>query len=237
MSCSSRLVLLSLLSSLLSTTAAFTTCSHGAFRSVPLYSSSNNDGGNSKVADLTKEASKYQEMAKKLRDELESSQGPSSTSSSSSSSVVQEQQPLEQVEGYSKWSCVVDERYRNANTPTYGYRLYADIGREDGTWMDPRWGASGNRIEFSLDVIFTNTLPIAEDAATITEAMVRDNLSGKSSATRVLSVASMARLRNGFDQMDCAPLGGYRIDAQTNGSGTARFYVRVNGTPERGEYG
>eukprot|EP00956_Cyclotella_meneghiniana_P008937 scaffold12269_cov41-Cyclotella_meneghiniana.AAC.3 len=29
-----------------------------------------------------------------------------------------------------------------------------DIGREPDTWMDPRWGASGHRIEFTLDVSF-----------------------------------------------------------------------------------
>ena len=34
------------------------------------------------------------------------------------------------------------------------YRQYNDIGREDGTWMDPKWGASGRRIEFTVDVCF-----------------------------------------------------------------------------------
>ena len=35
------------------------------------------------------------------------------------------------------------------------YKLTVDIGRESGTWMDPRWGASGRRIEFTVHWKFT----------------------------------------------------------------------------------
>ena len=48
-----------------------------------------------------------------------------------------------------------------------GYRLYIDIGREPGTWMDPRWGASSRRLEFTLDVSFLQRLhlPLDDDSA------------------------------------------------------------------------
>jgi hypothetical protein len=108
------------------------------------------------------------------------------------------------------------------------YRLYVDIGREDGTWMDPRWGASGRRIEFTLDVRFSDQ-PCNEQA--ILKAAVKDNLVGKSTGIYQLDSAPKARLRKGFDEMKCYG-GGYRIDSGT----TARFHIRVDGT-EEGEYG
>lgn len=127
------------------------------------------------------------------------------------------------------------------------YRLHIDIGREDGTWMDPKWGASGRRIEFSIDVSFL--LP-DEDGNTggnslapedIRSRMVKDNLSGKSTVVRIVRCPSgLARLRGGFDQMKCDG-GGYRIDlGNTKGnrysSSTARFFLDVEGTKD-GEYG
>merc|ERR1712232_122441 len=45
----------------------------------------------------------------------------------------------------------------DSSTVTW-YRLHVDIGRESGTWMDPRWGASGKRIEFTVDVGFGEEL-------------------------------------------------------------------------------
>lgn len=115
------------------------------------------------------------------------------------------------------------------------YRLYVDIGREDGTWMDPRWGASGRRIEFSLDVRFA--VPAGNNDALANkeerERMVKDNFGGTSSDVWVLSTASVARLRQGFDKMKCYG-GAYRIDRARNGGNTARFYIAVEGTPEDG---
>jgi len=61
------------------------------------------------------------------------------------------------------------------------YRLYVDIGREDGTWMDPRWGASGRRMELSLDVRFGSSLERASPE--IASRMVQDNFGGRSSPT------------------------------------------------------
>jgi hypothetical protein len=109
-----------------------------------------------------------------------------------------------------------------------GYRLALDIGREDGTWMDPRWGASGKRIEWTLDVVYADVAATAEQV----EKMVKDNFGGKSSSVSLLETAPAARLRNGFDQMKCEG-GAYRVDSGNNGQ-TCRFYINVEGTPERG---
>ena len=112
-----------------------------------------------------------------------------------------------------------------------GYRLYLDIGRDPGTWMDPRWGASGKRIELSLDVVL-----YADKVAstTIQAKMVKDNFAGKSTPVYQLESAQSARLRNGFDRMKCNG-GGYRIDMANDGQ-TARFFIEVEGK-EGAEYG
>jgi hypothetical protein len=104
------------------------------------------------------------------------------------------------------------------------YRLYIDIGREEGTWMDPRWAASGRRIEGTLDIVFSSLL--ASDD--ITMNMVRDNQQGASSSTFEVQTATKVRLKGGFGQMRVTT-GGYRLDASKNG-GTLRFYVSTEGT-------
>lgn len=118
------------------------------------------------------------------------------------------------------------------------YRLDIDIGRESGTWMDPRWGASGKRIEFTLDVRFAttdkNTVALAGEE--IKQLMVKDNFGGKSSQVYILHTAENARLRKGYDKMKCYG-GGYRIDTDAKNA-VARFYVRLEGTPaESSSYG
>ena len=114
-----------------------------------------------------------------------------------------------------------------------GYRLYIDIGREEGTWMDARWGASGKRIEFTLDIKL-RTDKLAEKKAE--DRMVKDNFGGKSSQIYSLDSAPKARLRQGFDEMKCRD-GAYRIDMAKNGVGTIRFYVQVEGTSQTSSYG
>jgi len=126
--------------------------------------------------------------------------------------------------------------------PSADYRLYIDIGREEGTWMDKRWGASGERIEFTLDVSFLvkdkddcnvdNSLADEQ----VTRCMVKDNLAGDSSPVRRFVTARSARLRQGFYKMPCRG-GGYRIDLvkNLNKSSTIRFYVDVEGTNDKGE--
>ena len=110
------------------------------------------------------------------------------------------------------------------------YRLYVDIGREPGTWMEPRWGASGRRIEFTLDVRFLQNQLASEEAAA---KMVQDNKGGKKSPSFVLQTAPLARLRQGFDEMKCFD-GAYRLDKSNKPgqSDTLRFYVMTKGTPE-----
>ena len=105
-----------------------------------------------------------------------------------------------------------------------GYRLYVDIGREDGTWMDPRWGASGNRIEFTLDVNFDNYTPAPPEVA---NKIVKDNFGGMSSKIMLLNTGANARLRGGFDTMGTFG-GAYRIDSNGKDS-TVRFFVEVEG--------
>jgi hypothetical protein len=106
------------------------------------------------------------------------------------------------------------------------FRLYCDIGREEGTWMDPRWGASGNRIEFSLDVgLLTNRLAAPE----MSKKMIQDNTVGKSSRVFALDTAKFARLRGGFDRMECKG-GAYRIDTSRSGRSTIRIVIEVEGT-------
>jgi hypothetical protein len=113
------------------------------------------------------------------------------------------------------------------------YRLDIDIGRESGTWMDPRWGASGKRIEFTLDVRFAATALAGEE---VKELMVKDNFGGKSSPAYILQTAENARLRNGYEKMKCFG-GGYRIDTDAKNE-VARFYVKLEGTPaESSSYG
>ena len=105
------------------------------------------------------------------------------------------------------------------------YRLYASIGREDGSWMDPRWAASGKRIDFALDIKLLPTLADKE----ISDRMVRDNTMGKSSKVFALETAQFARLRDGYDRMECTN-GAYRIDVTKKNQYTIRFVMEVEGT-------
>lgn len=108
------------------------------------------------------------------------------------------------------------------------YRLYVDIGREDGTWMDARWGASGKRIPLSLDVkLFTNKLA----DPTVSALMVNDNGMGTTSPVYTVQTAKFARLKGGFDKMACYG-GAYRVDGGGNGGGqyTLRMVIQVEGT-------
>jgi len=133
----------------------------------------------------------------------------------------------------------------DSETPSVGYRLKFDIGREDGTWMDPTWGRSGKRIEGSIDVSFQLPLQNGEEDTSLADQdvidkMVKDNLSGKSTVARNLQ-STNARLRGGFDKMKCNG-GGYRIDVgkdnNRSSSSTTRFFIDVDGTKEGdGAYG
>lgn len=116
----------------------------------------------------------------------------------------------------SRWS--VDTREDEGEAVVY--RLYFDIGREEGTWMDPRWGQSGNRIQGSIDVALS-----------------------RHKSQRVF-VAHKARLSGGFDSMKLGQMRkdtglSYRIERASRAGGrqiataTLRFSFPVDGTAER----
>lgn len=86
------------------------------------------------------------------------------------------------------------------------YRFYMDLGREDGSWMEPRWAASGRRVEFALDLRLTRTK--SEDQSILPQM---DNLAGSTSPVYDVDVAPYARLNNGFDRIACLS-SAYRID-------------------------
>lgn len=108
------------------------------------------------------------------------------------------------------------------------YRLYLDLGREPGTWMDVRWGASGARIEAAIDVRFV-TGECLDDRDVRVKNMVKDNFGSKSSRAAALSCDGPARLRGGFDAMGCDG-GAYRLDRDNDRRTTVRFYLEVAGT-------
>jgi len=176
--------------------------------------------------DVGKEVQELLAKAKAIRDSLpEEVQKPSTVSSANTLETINEAD--------------------SDAPPSVGYRLKFDIGREDGTWMDPMWGRSGKRIEGSIDIVFQLPLQNGEEDTSladqdIRDKMVKDNLSGKSTVARILQ-SSNARLRGGFDKMICKG-GGYRIDVgkdnNRSSSSTTRFFIDVDGTKEGdGAYG
>jgi hypothetical protein len=144
----------------------------------------------------------------------------------------------EQTEALTVVTDEFDDQTSSTSTTAAGYRLYCDVGREDGTWMDPRWGASGRRVEFTVDVEFALSFAdemgadgsLANDETC--EKMVKDNFGGKSSQVRTVKSLKSARLRGGFDEMRCNG-GGYRIDVG-GGNSVCRFFLECDGTPKRG---
>ena len=174
------------------------------------------------------EAQRLLERSRALRAEIEKEEASRTTATTTTPPLAVEKSPIEPT---SKWSgpglVPIDEASLGPE-----YRLYVDIGREEGTWMEPRWGASGKRIEFTVDVRFNPTQPANEE---LRRKMVQDNKSGSSTPVCTLDSALLARLRSGFDEMKCQG-GAFRIDkSQKAGqSDTLRFYINVEGTPERG---
>ncbi len=161
------------------------------------------------------EAENLRERAGKLRAEIE--ENSSQTTRTATASSPESSVPL------NPWAIVSSKPKEEGDRE---FRFYADVGREEGTWMDPRWGASGKRIEFSLDVrLLSNRLAAPE----VAKKMVQDNTAGKSSQVFALETAEFARLRDGFDRMECTG-GAYRIDTDRNGRSTIRIVIEVEGT-------
>ncbi|KAK1738997.1 hypothetical protein QTG54_010313 [Skeletonema marinoi] len=107
-----------------------------------------------------------------------------------------------------------------ATSSNNNYRLYLDVGREPGTWMDPRWGASGRRIECTIDVSFSSVddAPEEEVWEEITSGLKTvTSKSSKVSPVFKLQHAPFARLRSGFDKMKIEE-GGYCIESASKSS-------------------
>mmetsp|Transcript_32000 Transcript_32000/g.77855 ORF Transcript_32000/g.77855 Transcript_32000/m.77855 type:complete len:427 (+) Transcript_32000:96-1376(+) len=218
---------------------------------------------------LKEEAEKLKQQADQLRKEINASSSssssthtktdtntntsPTATTKSSSSSS-----PWDIVRSFSSSSSsFVEGGDEDDPIEEEEYRLCVDIGREDGTWMDPRWGASGKRIEFTIDVrlLPDRSLVVVSGGSSsdmdskdpddnnealtdpqlvlekFENAMVKDNTMGKSSEVYPLETAQYARLRNGFDRMECSG-GAYRIDQSPRDGGryTLRLVLEVEGT-------
>ena len=212
----------------------YTTYSSTRSQSVRLREQTNsndNSGGASSTTttadELARQAQDWLAQARALQEEI--------ISATNDQSYLQKEQAnvttlIKQPPKASPWSVPVEPENETDNAEAVDYRLYVDIGREDGTWMDPRWGASGRRIEFTLDVRFLPNAVVVDDPKVI-QAMVQDNWAGRTSRSQVCTLRSApaARLRQGFDRMTCQD-GAFRVDTSRNGARTVRFYVRVDGT-------
>ena len=176
---------------------------------------------------LRAEAESLREKAEKLRSEIEGNsvqiKPPTTATALTGSAATTEKNAADDTSSLSPWAIVPSGPKEDGDRE---FRLYADIGREEGTWMDPRWGASGKRIEFSLDIgLLSNKLASPE----VAKKMEQDNTAGKSSPVFALDTAKYARLRDGFDRMECTG-GAYRIDTDRNGRSTIRIVLEVEGT-------
>ena len=170
------------------------------------------------------QAQELLEKARKLRQEIDQATRETAKqkrSDDSSSTTTSSNKDTTTSQATSPWSLTEQDRDVTA------YRFYVDIGREPGTWMEPQWGASGQRMEFSLDVAFTTRAA----TRTVAKQMVQDNkgrgMASSQSPVYNLSVAPFARLRGGFDRMKCAP-GAYRLDtAKDRGQKTLRLFFHA----------
>jgi hypothetical protein len=178
-----------------------------------------------RIQDKDRTPQELLEQARILREEIKASQLAASqrVAKAPQASIVDDNSTI--TTNTSPWSLSQNDN----DAPTY--RFYVNIGREEGTWMEPRWGASGQRIEFTVDVAFT-TQPVTRQIA---QQMVQDNnnkflFGSSSSSSQVfrLNTAPFARLRDGFDRMECQP-GAFRIDTNMRGQKTLRLFFYTQG--------
>jgi len=186
----------------------------------------NNKDGNSDNNTTTSEADRLLAKAKAIRESLPQTSSTDKTSSSLSSihKIISE--------------------FSLPNELENSFRLYIDIGREKGTWMDPRWGASGRRIECTLDVSFaiqpqqsledgisSETQLVSEDIAAGLMKTVTNKSSSVSQVYK-LQTAPYARLRGGFDKMSILDAGFCIESTPSASSSTLRFCIDVKGTKD-----
>ena len=196
-----------------------TTAKHSDPDIFQLYAQEDSSSGN-----LRAEAESLREKAEKLRAEIEENSSQTATTTASvSTTATATKDSVEVKASLNPWAIKSSEPKEEGDRE---FRLYADVGREEGTWMDPRWGASGKRIEFSLNVRLLSNRLAPPDMA---KKMVQDNTTGKRSQVFALETAEFARLREGFDRMECTG-GAYRIDTDRSGRSTIRIVIEVEGT-------
>ena len=113
------------------------------------------------------------------------------------------------------------------------FRLYLDVGREAGTWMDPRWGASGRRVECTIDVSFGDVNDAAAATAEACVELKKSVATSSSTPPGKIRMAPYARLRGGFDKMQLID-GGFCIEDPGKGSSTStlRLCIEVSGASE-----
>ena len=185
----------------------------------------NNKDGNSDN-NTTSEADRLLAKAKAIRESLP--QTSSTDKISSSSNSIQDK--------------IISE-FSLPNKLENSFRLYIDVGREKGTWMDPRWGASGRRIECTIDASFAiqqqqslleeddKTQLVSEDIAAGLMKTVT-NKSSQVSQVYKLQTAPYARLRGGFDKMSILDAGFCIESTPSASSSTLRFCIDVSGTKD-----
>ena len=190
---------------------------------------------------LVDEARQLMAKAKEIRESLVSSSDKSTTMTQLSKEAIS-------VVG-EKPSTPLSDFTLPSHLLNSGHRLYVDIGREPGTWMEPRWGASGRRLEFTLDVSFLRLQldDIASSSQEEEQRIVNDYLASDDIATKLISSTSSsksslspiyalhsapyARLLGGFDKMEMFD-GGYCIESSSTATATKtmRFCLSVAGT-------
>ena len=217
----SILIILSIICLMQSTVIAFQTPPSKRFSGSAIRNDNSDGGDNASIA----EAERLLAKAKALRESLPTS------SAAPNANVIQGK--------------IASDFSLSENQSDNSFRLYLDIGREKGTWMDPRWGASGRRIECTLDVSFAKDEQQNDDASPSPEQqqllasetadrLLKTVTNTKSSLSPVykLQTAPYARLRGGFDKMAIQE-GGFCIESTPSASSsTLRFCISVAGTKD-----
>lgn len=195
-----------------------------------LHDGANDDNGGNAAAAAADEAEQLFAKARAIRESLKATPGADDDRDASSSK-------MSPGSAAQVGKIVSEFSLQSPQSVENGYRLYLDIGREPGTWMDPRWGASGRRIECTLDVAFAMT-PAEDDSSSVSDeiaaGLIKTVTNKSSSLSRVyhLISAPRARLRGGFDKMAIND-GGFCIEsspsASLSSSSTLRFCISVDG--------
>ena len=105
------------------------------------------------------------------------------------------------------------------------WKIVFDLGREPGTWMPKTWGASGDRLRFSVIVDLTETQFFGREE-------FFDGLAGARELKVVeatLGPSYWGSQNHGQEQLKVAPKGGYKVvrGAGPMGTDTLRFFIEI----------